>query len=423
MWFYGDPTTRELLRSERPIALLYGGFEGFDNYGDILQLKGAIAFHRERTGLEPIPVLAMAAWTGPGLTEAVRRDYGVEGVIYEDGERLDARDFDLQVITDVMAGNLLHVYGGGYLNRFWGERRAFIVEQLAHRFHVAEWVISGQQVDRAGIAGLRRLMKEKPPLLAAGRDAASTALLRSIVPAGLVHDSFDDAIEPILGLHRALVGFGGTSAPVGIRNVGLHLNITEEYMPAEQGGRLRAVADAVRAAAPDAGWTLLHAYNDRRSLIQDTVQAADRLGVLASSIELDVLNLATLAARPELRNDDLRRLHRTLASIDFVISASYHVALTMQLLGKPAYLVSTNEYYDAKRTALGLETDLEVFLADPRAALRDFAGERRQRTDWLDLLQDTIAGALAPGWREPATTLNAPASGRAPSAARRYLHR
>jgi len=133
MHFYGDARTRRAIRAKEPMVLLYGGFEGFENYGDVLQLTSTISFHRKTTGLRPILVVSLASCLSADVPEQLRAKYDVDGVIFEDGELLDVSALELEPLTDVQAGALLHVYGGGYFNRYWGARRAFVCEQLIFR--------------------------------------------------------------------------------------------------------------------------------------------------------------------------------------------------------------------------------------------------------------------------------------------------
>ena len=401
MHFYADEATRELLASPEPKVLLYGGFEGFDNYGDVIQAKGSVDFHRERTGLAPIMIVSMAAWTDPELLQRLRENYDVRGFIFEDGAWRDTSAVGLAPIRRIHAGALLHVYGGGYFNEFWGARRAFVCEQIIFRLHVSEYVISGVQVDEAGVSHLRSLFEKKAPLLVGARDEHSVSLLASTVPSARLRYSFDDAVEPIENLRDRLVRLGAVQSTAE-RTVGLHMNLTTEYMPSSQRENTIAALREVSARFPDHEFTLLHAYNDRRRIIRDTLGSIDDVGLTATHVQFDVINFATLASRRELDTITLRRLLRSLERLDFVVTSSYHIALTMNLLGKPTYLLASNEYYRDKRAALGLAENLGEFLSDPRSRIRNFSSERRERRDWLVELASVITSAMAPGRGETA---------------------
>jgi hypothetical protein len=418
MWFYGDEATRALINGDRPIVYLYGGYEGFDNFGDILQLKSTIAFHRQRTGRTPVVVLSLAAWTSPGLLDSLKSQFDVGGFIFEDGELLDASSVGLAPITDVTAGALLHIYGGGYFNRFWGARRAYVCEQLMFRLRTNEYVVSGVQVDSEGADHLTRLFALKAPLAIGARDKPSVELLAAVSGA-TVHPTFDDAMETIDALRDRIAALGGTEHQ-GQHSFGLHMNTTSEYMSPEQGEVVAQTVATVRSREPHLAPLLLQAYNDRRHVIDDTIETAQKLGTFFLEPEYRVINLAAIAADPHWSDSTIRRFVFALAGIDFVISSSYHVSLTMTILGIPSYLVSSNDFYAAKREALSLPATLEAFLTDPRSTLQDYAVERRQRVDWLELLATTINTTESLSWTERAVVSNPPESVPVASVAERY---
>lgn len=418
MWFYADESTRALISGDRPVVYLYGGYEGFDNFGDILQLTSTIHFHRQRTGRAIVVVLSMAAWTSDQLLDSLKSQFDADGFVFEDGDLLDASSVGLEPITQVTAGALLHIYGGGFFNRFWGARRVFVCEQLMFRLRTNEYVISGVQVDPVGVEHLARLFALRAPLATGARDVLSVELL-SPVADDAVQFSFDDSTETLEALRDRIAAFGGVEHQ-GPRSFGLHMNTTAEYMSPEQGGAVSRAVATIRDHDPQLTPVLLQAYNDRRQVIVDTVETAQKLGLLFDEPEHRVVNLAAIASDRRWSDSTVQRLVTALASIDYVVSSSYHVALATNLLGIPAYLVSSNDFYDAKRESLSLPASLGGFLDDPRAALRDFAEERRQRADWLDHLATTIAGAPSLAWTEPAAVTNPPAAPVVATLAERY---
>lgn len=419
MWFYADAETRALLAGDRALVLLYGGFEGFDNFGDILQLKSAIEFHRTRTGRAPVVVLSLAAWTRPGLLDELRRSFDADGFVFEDGEHLDTTDIQLEPVTQVTAGSLLHVYGGGYINRFWGARRVFVIEQLLFRLHASQYVLSGLQVDDEGARALAPLFALKRPLIIGGRDGASVGLLAAAAPDVPVLFSFDDALETIDSLRNRITAFGSVESQ-GAGTFGLHMNTTPEYMSAEQAAAVTSTLSRVRERRPELSPVLLQGYNDRRHLIRDTVETAQDLGVLFDEVECRVVNFPAIASDPLWADATIRRMCLALAGMKFVISSSYHIALTMCVLGVPSYLVTSNDYYATKRAGLSLPQDVDSFLDDPRASLPDYATERRAREAWLDSLTSSILEALSSGWAEAAVVTNEPSDGSVTRVADRY---
>ncbi|MCU1638860.1 MAG: hypothetical protein JWL94_1507 [Microbacteriaceae bacterium] len=419
MHFYADDRTRKLLLSPQPKVYLYGGFEGFDNYGDVIQLKGAIEFHQRTTGRTPIAILSLAAWTESGLLDRLAATYGIEGFVFEDANWLDASDVGLAPVEAVQAGALLHIYGGGYFNTHWGARRAFVCEQIIFGLHIGQYVVSGVQVDAIGVSHLVRLFDLKVPLIVGGRDELSVRLLSDVLPMQRVRYSFDDAVEFIEALNEKLVLHGGSDGSAD-RTVGFHMNLTSEYIGSDQRDVATAIVRAVVQRYDSHGATLLHAYNDRRRIVRDTLQSINEIGLSALFPMFNVVDFASLSVRSELDTGTLRTLLLAIDRIDFVITASYHIALTMNLLGKPTFLLAENEYYRDKRAALGLADDIDAFLAQPRRFLRDFADERRQRRDWIEELTRTIE---ATEWWSEEARVPAPMEAPAERVSSRYFGR
>ena len=52
--WYCDARTRDLLHSSSAKVLLLGGYLGYANFGDILQLKSTCHWHRNHTGRESV---------------------------------------------------------------------------------------------------------------------------------------------------------------------------------------------------------------------------------------------------------------------------------------------------------------------------------------------------------------------------------
>jgi len=199
---HADARTRDLLGDRRPAVLLLGGYTGYPNFGDILQLKGAIAWHREKTDLQPVLVCDAASIPDPGFQERLRRWFGVEAIVFWSRERLDLRPVGLQGLRESSPVRHLHVFGGGFLNRFWGPGLLDVIDHLHAFFGVGHYVLSGQQVDPAIREQLATHFAQCPPRLAGGRDPLSVDVLREC---GAPDEySFDDAAEVLRALTAAL---------------------------------------------------------------------------------------------------------------------------------------------------------------------------------------------------------------------------
>lgn len=403
---YGNAATQRVMSGSEPVVYLYGGYEGFDNLGDVLQLKGTIAFHRSVSTSPVVIVLSLSAFTHDRVGEQISEHFDADGILWEDGDRLGVENLDLTEVQEVMAGGLLHVYGGDYFNRYWGERRAFVAEQLVHRLHVRDYIVTGIQVDEPGAQHLRALFQSKTPLAVAARDEGSRRLIQDAFDGVEVRNSFDDAVEPITWLRDQLASFG-IESDQGRPAIGVHLNTTSEYMVDAQAQSIRSLLSAAHTAFPDYGMVLLNAYNDRRPVIADSVRSLDRLALTEEYTHFDVVNLASIAAARAVPRSQLRDVATALSRVAFVITSSYHVALIMNFLGRPTYLIATNDYYTQKRESLGLPDSIEEFLNDPRAHLNAFATERRDRVEWMSDLATLVASTLAAGTSGTWSTINA----------------
>lgn len=378
---FANRDTARFLRGDGGRVYLYGGYEGFHNFGDVLQVKSMIRFHRATSGQEPIPVLALTSLTDRGFPDRIRTWLGVEHILWESDERVDARSADLEPLDRVRTGGYLHVYGGGYLNRNWGARRVEVLGCLVDALVPADFIASGVQLDETVVASLGSLFTRMRPSVFGVRDRESERLARLILPPDIVDFSFDDIIEPLVEWAARV-----RSAGSGPRDrVAIHMNSTAEYLdPAEQLSGFSLLADRIRASRPDLGATLVQAYDDRRTLVRDTLECVKALDGTFPFAYYDVVDLAREslvldAADP--RPDP--GLASALGRCAFAVCSSYHTAMTLQLAGIPAYLVATNEFYRQKRTGLGLTGDLDGFLAGPEAHRTDFADLVADRASWI----------------------------------------
>src|SRR5262245_10066483 len=153
--FYCDEKTRAALTDAGEKVLLLGSYGGFSNFGDILQLKGAIAWHRAETRFEPILICHATAIPDAGFCHRQRARLGLRGILYWSPDRQDLSAAGLGELADAIGIPRLHVYGGGFLNRFWGEGTIAIIEALIARFGVGHYVLSGQQIDEQFVPQLR----------------------------------------------------------------------------------------------------------------------------------------------------------------------------------------------------------------------------------------------------------------------------
>lgn len=268
--------------ADRPGVLLVGGYLGYPNFGDILQLRGVIAWHRA-AGRDPILVCDRAAVTDADFTARLRRWFGVDKIIYWSDPELTAEPVGLISAPEDIRVPYLHLYGGGFLNRLWGPRMLGFVELLHKRFGVGHYVMSGQQAEEGLIGLLREHIERCRPIIAGGRDDETVRVLKlSGMNAAY---SFDDAAEMMTAFCAAVAGPAQDveAAPKtsGAERVYFHLNVSPYAADAPDavshlGERVSQVLRSTReTTGHDTHATLLHAYNDER--VHDV---ADTLGVV-----------------------------------------------------------------------------------------------------------------------------------------------
>jgi hypothetical protein len=362
-------------------VLLIGGYQGYANFGDVLQVKGVARWHREVTGLEPVPALSMTAVADAAFGDRLRSWLGVRHLVYWSERPLDAASIGLTELRRAPRVPHLHVFGGECLTLRWGGVFLALIESAHERFGVGHYVVSGQQAEAAAVPRLRAHFDRRPPVLAGGRDPESVDHLAAA--GARAEHSFDDALEAMDRI-VAKAG-GGTSRP----SLLVHLNTSYYAQPEPQGdgGDRRALArdlaDLRRDTTPADEIVVLHAFDDRR-----VEEITDALGTV---VELEddfpfaayrVVNLARLA----LAADDDPPAATLPASAPLAYACSYHVTLLCAVLGIPCFLRARNRYYRQKRAGLGLppQATLRPFLERPEGP--SLGPQRRARAAWLERL-------------------------------------
>lgn len=347
---FATPETARAIAAAPAIAALVGGYDGSGNYGDIALLDAALGMlNRLKPHLLVLPVVErqFAATHKEMAGELVNRAGPVLYFNDSDGSFEDSL-VAVDPPEDVGLG-VSYLYGGGYLNPSWGERKLAMlraVETLLAGAAQVTRVSSGMQVDGDWIAALGPADVEllRGFELLAARDRASANALATLT--ANVLDTGDDAVgvlpeppeetsveanDPLeVGVH-----FGGHEWVTGRPDTMLDFD-TELLAELARlaGGRLR-----VRP---------LLAYVDPRI---DERPAVDRLATACRERGLEV-------AEPRLlRPMGLGETGGEMAGAILTVSSSFHVALTSLLLGVPAVLLRDNGYYDQK--ARGLLDDFE----------------------------------------------------------------
>lgn len=397
---YADARTRAALAAPAQRILMIGSYMGYPNFGDILQLKGALRWHAAAGLRQPVLLCDADAVTDAAYADRLREYFGVEAVLFTCGQPLDPPPPGCDLYREPAPISTLHLYGGGFLNTMWGDYILSLVEAMHRRFGIATYIVSGQQVEPAFAPRLSEHFAEFPPAIVGGRDPRSVEVLKGIdAPA---HYSFDDASECITLLADDLRPrkTSSDSAPHAL----IHLNASGYVRAEDEAAHLLHLRERLAALAahlgPAAAVTLFQAYSDRRQH-----EIADSLGV-AQMLEDGF-------AFSEYRVLQLDRLSLTLGTPSWAppfplnpaptiaLTCSYHVSMLCALLGVPCWMESRNGYYDQKQAALGLaRASFEDFLKNPTPA--PLTEAFNARTPWLDALREAIERS---GGREPSTPI------------------
>lgn len=384
MNYYAAKDTVKFLSKKQKKVYLYGSNMGYANFGDIIQLKNEIKFHKNVTGLEPVVFLRLDAPFGSEKHARNQAWYGTQHFVYMIGEDKGKKAFDLPRIKKIHSGAPLHVYGGGFLNGFWGKDMVGEIRHILEDFAVGEYVFSGQQLSESVLPELKQLFNYKMPALFGLRDKQSLVTLRDGLPEVNSLYSFDDVTEIL----TEWLGGQTVKAKNGA-NVAWHFNTT--HYVAEG---LTSVRDKMAAVQQkyDGTHTVLQAYNDKTYQAKDSLQSIVEMEVELPFTSYQVVNIGQMALEMDANKGEYPKIGSLLAGTKVAITSSYHTAMVMNYLGVPAFLMAANDYYAQKQQGLGYSSDFEAFLKDPSINLKTFAEEKKEREAWLRILHGFFLG-------------------------------
>jgi polysaccharide pyruvyl transferase WcaK-like protein len=385
-----DPAERSALEGAGAVVLLVGGYDGSANYGDIAMLDAAVELV-ERLGprVAALPVV-----------EAVHRETHARLYPAGPGQRRPAATIYHAVPGDSPPGDLapaalptgmragaVYLYGGGYLNPWWGERKLAMAragEALLREVGLprADVVSSGLQVDAGWLAGIDPRIAE--PLGRAGvigvRDEASAA---AVTAAGHpAENTGDDAVGPLLPW------VGTASRAPAPAQVNLQVN-PASWITGASDALLAHLADLLAAL-----WPLAEriqpfiAYDDPNTSERP---ALERLRELCGDCGIPRGALAEpVMALPDRFDEWIPVLARGVLTL----SSSYHVSLTSLLTGVPAALITDNDYYVQK--SAGLRADFGLPEAFAVLVGGDTAATAAALTAALAPVRERLAVAAGP---------------------------
>ncbi|HVQ59162.1 MAG TPA: hypothetical protein VMS60_09695 [Solirubrobacterales bacterium] len=350
--YLASPATAAALAEARAVAILIGGYDGSGNFGDLVQLDvaGELLAAQEEELLVLPTVERGYAESHRELVDGLVHPFP-HALFFDAGEGGDDGLVPVAPPEDLSYA-CVYLYGGGYLNPAWGERKLAMLRaaELLLPAEDAELrrVASGLQVDSAWVATRTesdRRMLATFTLLGA-RDERSRRGLAQLGSGAEAFDSGDDAVG---ALRRLPVG---PPTPQGRPRVNVqfaeHPWVSDEPDPVFS-THLAFLREIARRAESLIVQPLV-AFADPRV---DEQPALARL--LAACTELGI----EVADPVVLRSTEIEPAAEKIGAATLTLSCSYHVALTSLMLGVPAFLQQGNSYYrqkaDGLRDAFGPE--------------------------------------------------------------------
>ena len=242
LWTTAD--SARALEQARAAVFMVGSYDGSRNDGDVTQLQSAVDLVAEFTGVLALPVVELE-FAESDRHAALRANGGFEPgrvlyfASYRDGsERDPTTDAELipAVASPRLAAAATYLYGGGYLNAAWGERKLAMVRAVDALVRPAAarrpaLVASGLQLDAEWLAGLA--VDDRYDLARVGplgvRDPESRAAAPALDgAAGLL--TWDDALD--------LLATPADVAPNRGAELAVNLHVCVEEWVTDDGERL-----------------------------------------------------------------------------------------------------------------------------------------------------------------------------------------
>jgi hypothetical protein len=344
-------------------TFLIGSYAARPSFGAYLELKSAVDLHTQIAPGRAVFALLPASKGEPicdlGLGDAViplHCDWGDAGALGSQGGLVE-------LPQAYAAAPLIHLYGGGFINEWWGRPLRLAIEALVPRLLPANGkerprlVVSGQQVAASQEVRSWRPILEMADYLGT-RDAESLAVFRAIGGSDRhrAQLSGDDALP---ALAAAL------QSPAEPPTISAHISLADRSTVSPE-RRLSRMARALAAAAGhfDVGVTC-------DLLTASTAPGGDGKGEAdeesARRLADAYSRLAGEGAAPPLVFRVRNLLEEAMGSNlqlggALLLTCSYHVALAGLIARRPTVLLVENDDYRQKAAGLS-ETFGEYFVA------------------------------------------------------------
>jgi hypothetical protein len=392
-YYYANQKTCEFLSSREERVYLWGGYVGNSNFGDIVQLKNTIWFYKQYTHLTPVIVLSLDFLGHDRQVEDYQKWFQIRNILFISDEPYLVEKMGIIPLKAVSPGGILHIYGGGFLNRHWQHERLDKLKSLIDDISVNDYIFSGQQIDEATVPALKELFRHKTPLLFGVRDRDSFNYMAQILRPSTLFFSFDDVTE-IFTAWKASENANFKSRLISRfalkpQSILWHIN-TSGYTKTNKVSALQTL-NKVKRRFPSNRLVLAQAWNDPRAIsVLDTLQSVIQFGNYFPYVDYRIVNFAKLA----LDIDPERGYYPSIANLyhntSVSVASSYHMAMLAVFFDTPSYLIAKNEFYGQKREALGLVADLDEFLNNPIRHKTRYTEEIIERGEWISTLIEKI---------------------------------
>jgi len=376
MIFLARATDLERLFSAKSICYLVGGYDGSGNYGDIMQLLGALDILGQFSGrMLVVPLLYYEyIQSFNDLYQQNRDSFGDACFLYYDWKDLSGDVLRVENLERIShppsVYSQIFIYGGGFFTSRWMEGQLDIIQNLERwvtfdgkvgGVRVPPPIICGQQVSPGVLAcpeGDRLVDLLKRAALVGVRDHISYKCISDLGKADINEKLFlshDDSLEYIAASIGAK-GYPPQPEPARAEReshpltMNVHFSL-EDYVTERPDHFLATVSSIIKNTIDycDGEMTInfLIAYEDRRISESRFVE----------QLLQGYLPEAQAMAHTVCLNSQLQNI-TTFAQADWTVSSSYHVALSSLLSGVPTFFIYDNDYYYQK--AAGLKEQFHI---------------------------------------------------------------
>jgi hypothetical protein len=399
--FFTHPeTNRKLFENQtKGVVFLAGGYDGYYyNFGDLLQLKGALNWYKKEDPKSLLcPLIHLAPVSNKAFIEELSSFFRTSDFIFYAFEEEDFKEKvaklslePLQLPTKLPT-IVFHLYGGGFFNRFWGEFKLKEIEGVLESFPVDHYIISGQQIDDEFVPTLTQHLRKYQPDLIGCRDLKSVEILAKH---GITAKfSSDDAFEELL----AIVNDAKNLQNLENKEISFALNMNLSYyvlsMDEAFFERLDRLLNLLSSKTKDKGIPIfVESYLTQRDEVQNMWLSIKK--TLLTKYFPKFLGIDLAGA---LLKGELNIAGSILRLAPLFIANSYHTALFGKMLGIPTYLLSFNDYYSQKQAGIEVkQRTLEEFLdEDPEVILKEqettLKIHEEARAKWLKELKEVLS--------------------------------